>query len=105
MTKFIPKTIMRFLQEAPTAQETPLASNIGTIQKTSENAKIAAIMGAIEYHREQEKNEDKAKIAAILAVMQHHHRVSSAPHATTSNAKVAAALAAIHYHRQTHPES
>jgi oxaloacetate decarboxylase (Na+ extruding) subunit gamma len=54
VTKFMSKMILRYFPEAPKVQPTAAAPK-APVQKTNDNAKIAAILGALQHHHQLEK--------------------------------------------------
>jgi len=57
MTKLMSKLILRYFPEAPkkTPAPAPKPAVAQVSQKTNENAKIAAILGALQHHHQLEK--------------------------------------------------
>lgn len=54
VTKFMSKLILRYFPEAPKVHaQVPTAK--APVQKANENAKIAAILGALQHHHQLEK--------------------------------------------------
>lgn len=55
MTKFMSKLILRYFPEAPKKAPVPVQKAATPSQKTNENAKIAAILGALQHHHQLEQ--------------------------------------------------
>jgi oxaloacetate decarboxylase (Na+ extruding) subunit gamma len=51
MTKLMSKLILRYFPEAPKKTPIPVSKPTVTSQKTNENAKVAAILGALQHHQ------------------------------------------------------
>lgn len=54
MTKLMSKIILRYFPEAPKHHHAP-KPKAPPVQKTNENAKIAAILGALQHHHQLEQ--------------------------------------------------
>lgn len=54
VTKFMSKMILRYFPEAPKVQPTAPAPK-PAVKASNENAKIAAILGALQHHHQLEK--------------------------------------------------
>ncbi|MGA9046949.1 OadG family protein [Sulfuricurvum sp.] len=54
MTKLMSKLILRYFPEAPKVHA-PVSAPKAPVQKTNENAKIAAILGALQHHHQLEQ--------------------------------------------------
>lgn len=55
MTKFMSKLILRYFPEAPKKVPVSSPKPVAASPKTNENAKIAAILGALQHHHQLEK--------------------------------------------------
>lgn len=55
MTKFMSKIILHYFPEAPKKTPVPAPKAAAPSQKTNENAKIAAILGALQHHHQLEQ--------------------------------------------------
>jgi len=55
MTKLMSKLILHFFPEAPKKAPAVSPAPVATSAKTNENAKIAAILGALQHHHQLEK--------------------------------------------------